>query len=98
MNDGNPVVRRIVTGHDFAGKAVVWKDGPATNFKRQGSEPSTHTSVLVWVTDRLPAECWGTKTRVSEFSGRPHPRAVRALPSSNFSQSGSKQICTVPIL
>ncbi len=23
--------RRIVTGYDPAGKAVVWKDGPSTN-------------------------------------------------------------------
>jgi naringenin degradation protein FdeH len=46
-------IRRIVTGHDASGKAVVWIDAPATNHKF----PDDHvTSTLMWVTDETPAD------------------------------------------
>lgn len=44
--------RRIVTGHDENGKAVVWMDGPATNHKMPGEKVR---STLLWVTDGTPA-------------------------------------------
>jgi quercetin dioxygenase-like cupin family protein len=40
-----------VTGHDAAGKAVVWIDGPAKNHKFPDEKI---TSTLIWVTDRDP--------------------------------------------
>ena len=51
-----PQIRRIVTSHDAAGKAVVWIDGPATNHRFP--EPEV-TSTLIWVTDEAPADYTG---------------------------------------
>jgi quercetin dioxygenase-like cupin family protein len=48
-----PHIRRIVTGHDKAGKAVVWIDAPAANHK---FPDESVTSTLVWVTDETPAD------------------------------------------
>jgi hypothetical protein len=45
-------VRRVVTGHDASGKAIVIIDGDAPNQKlRQTGIVST----LLWVTDETPA-------------------------------------------
>jgi hypothetical protein len=46
-------VRRIVTGHDARGTAVIVDDAPARNVQ---SRPSSGiVSTLLWVTDRSPA-------------------------------------------
>lgn len=46
-------VRRIVTGHDKDGKAVVIMDGPTPHkFVREGIS----TARLIWVTDKTPAD------------------------------------------
>lgn len=49
-------VRRIVTGHDASGRAIVWKDGEIPDPSRplQGLE-----SALLWVTDEVPADYRG---------------------------------------
>ena len=45
--------RRVVTGHDAGGKAVVLHDGIATNVR---TRPASGTSsTLLWVTDETPA-------------------------------------------
>ena len=44
-------VRRIVTGHDMNGKAVVWKDGELAG--GQSRAPGVETT-LVWATDSVP--------------------------------------------
>jgi quercetin dioxygenase-like cupin family protein len=46
-------VRRVVTGHDANGKAVVLIDGEAAN-RRQS--PSGNTSTLMWSSDATPAD------------------------------------------
>ena len=47
-------VRRVVTTHDVAGKAIVGIDGSAPNVKvRQAS--GGLVSTLLWVTDETPA-------------------------------------------
>ncbi|MES2414755.1 MAG: cupin domain-containing protein [Pseudomonadota bacterium] len=46
-------IRRIVTGHNAAGKAIVVSDGPATNTKRPDDMV---TSTLMWVTDQAPSD------------------------------------------
>ena len=46
-------MRRIVTGHDEHGKAIVLVDSEAAN-KRQS--PSGNSSTLMWCTDTMPAE------------------------------------------
>ena len=48
-----PRIRRIVTGHDAEGRAVLWRDGAATNHKFPGGKVS---STLMWVTDAAPAD------------------------------------------
>ena len=49
-------IRRIVTGHDETGKAVVEKDDMMTNVKLMRSGNSAAT---LWVTDDAPAEVEG---------------------------------------
>lgn len=46
-------LRRIVTGHDASGKALVWKDGPPP---RQFSGAEKIVATLVWATDETPFE------------------------------------------
>ena len=50
-----PPVRRIVTGHDEGGRAVVTMDGAAPN--RQ-VRPLGTVSTLIWGSDETPAEIW----------------------------------------
>ena len=45
--------RRVVTGHDASGKAVVLIDGAAPNAKLR--KATGLTSTLLWVADRSPA-------------------------------------------
>jgi quercetin dioxygenase-like cupin family protein len=47
-----PPIRRVVTGHDRAGKAKVLIDAPAKNVKMAPGSPNR--SVLMWVTDEMP--------------------------------------------
>ena len=50
--------RRVVTGHDNSGKAIVLSDGPAPNVKvRQ----TGITSTLLWATDESPADMSGSE-------------------------------------
>jgi mannose-6-phosphate isomerase-like protein (cupin superfamily) len=50
---GKPV-RRVVTGHDATGKAIVIMDGPSPTWNRN---PASDTeSGLVWITDSTPAD------------------------------------------
>ena len=44
-------LRRIVTGHDAKGRAVVWKDGPPPS---QFSGADKVVATLVWSTDSVP--------------------------------------------
>jgi len=44
-------IRRVVTGHDENGKAVVWKDAEMDNLKVM---KSGNRGVVVWVTDESP--------------------------------------------
>ena len=48
-------IRRVVTGHDAAAKAVVLFDGEATNVKVRKAQGGV-VSTLVWVTDEAPAD------------------------------------------
>lgn len=52
MDRSPPRIRRIVTTHDAAGQAVLWRDGDCTNHKYPGERVS---STLVWVTDGASA-------------------------------------------
>ena len=47
-------VRRVLTGHDAAGKSVILSDGAATNVKEIPSMPGLALTDL-WETDAAPA-------------------------------------------
>jgi mannose-6-phosphate isomerase-like protein (cupin superfamily) len=49
----NPHVRRIVTGHDENGKAIIWMDGEAENSRYPNERM---ISTLLWSTDSAPAD------------------------------------------
>ena len=63
-------VRRVVTGHDASGKAIVLMDSAAPNQKvRQTGLVST----LLWVTDETPADISGSTDRAAREIGVPPP-------------------------
>jgi len=49
----NQAIRRVVTGHDDYGKAIIESDGLAPNVKVR--EGAGFVSTLLWVTDETPA-------------------------------------------
>lgn len=65
-----PEIRRIVTGHDASGKAVVSIDGLATNHK---FPTDTLTSTLMWVTDAAPASYSGDADEGNRILGSAPP-------------------------
>jgi len=65
-----PRIRRIVTGHDDAGKAVVWIDAPATNHKFSDEKVS---STLMWVTEETPADFTIAEDAGKRIVGTPPP-------------------------
>ena len=63
-------VRRVVTGHDAQGKAIVIMDSDAPNQKvRQAGIVST----LLWVTDETPADISGDADRAAREIAVPPP-------------------------
>jgi mannose-6-phosphate isomerase-like protein (cupin superfamily) len=65
-------IRRIVTGHDPDGKAVVLSDSAAPNVKVRPVVGITST--LVWVTDESPADISGSADRADRQIGVSPPR------------------------
>ena len=65
-----PVFRRIVTGHDAGGKAVIWMDGPATNHKFPVEKVS---STLMWSTTSTPAAYSGDADEGARVLGTAPP-------------------------
>jgi naringenin degradation protein FdeH len=66
-------VRRVVTGHDASGKAIVLRDGDAPNAKVR--QATGLTSILVWVTDESPADVSRSADRAErEIGVAPPPR------------------------
>lgn len=67
-------VRRVVTGHDNRGKAVVTMDGPATNVKVRKASGGL-ISTLLWATDETPVDVSGQTDRAGREMGvAPPPR------------------------
>lgn len=61
--------RRVVTGHDADGKAVVLMDGAAPNVRRRKAGT---VSTVLWVTRESPADMSGSADR-GEIQGVPPP-------------------------
>ena len=64
------MTRRIVTGHDAEGRAVILHDGAAPNVKRR---PSGLVSTLLWTTDESPADASRKGDRAAREIGIPPP-------------------------
>jgi hypothetical protein len=60
-------VRRIVTGHDAEGRAVVIEDAAATNVVSSPARPDAGLTNL-WLTGAMPADCDATDPMI----GAPH--------------------------
>ena len=80
--------RRVVTGHDTKGKAVVLIDGAAPNAKLR--KATGLTSTLLWVTEESPAELSGSEDGAArEIGVAPPPggsifRVVDFPPAADF--------------
>ena len=66
-------IRRVVTGHDATGKAVVVIDSDSPNAKLRAA--SGVTSTLLWVTDESPADISGGVDRADRDIGVAPPPA-----------------------
>lgn len=64
-------IRRIVTGHDANGKAIVEMDGFAPNQKTRAG--AGFVSTLLWVTDETPARLDTGTDRADRTIGVPPP-------------------------
>ena len=64
-------VRRIVTGHDADGKAVILHDG-ATPYVAQRGEGNVIS--LLWITNESPVDLSHTRDQASQKTGVPPPR------------------------
>jgi len=66
-------IRRVVTGHDQTGKAVVVIDAPAPNVKVR--KASNLVSTLMWTTHETPADISGSADRAEREIGVAPPQA-----------------------
>ena len=73
--------RRVVTGHDAGGKAIVLIDGPAPNVKLRSSGIR---STLAWVTDETPSDISGTTDRADRDIGVAPPPSGSILRIVDF--------------
>jgi len=64
-------VRRVVTGHDATGKAIVQTDGPSPT--KIAREATGTVSRLMWVTDATPADLSGSADAAARKIGIPPP-------------------------
>jgi len=86
-------IRRVVTGHNRNGKAIVLSDGPCTSIRSHPNRPG-HKSTDIWKTTAMPVLItndeadptlgprdfvppMGTKIRISEIP--PEPESFRSL-------------------
>ncbi len=70
-----PEIRRVITGHDQDGKAVVWLDDLAANHR---SPNPFITTTLLWATDSSPAAYRGDEDMGARQLGlQPPPNGTR---------------------
>ena len=79
------MTRRIVTGIDASGKAIVILDGEAPNVRRR---PSGILSTLLWVTDASPARYADADVAAREM-GIPPPTHGTVLRVVEFPPAGA---------
>jgi len=64
-------VRRIVTGHDADGKAVILHDGPTPYVGQRGEG---NVISLLWITNESPVDLSHTRDQANQKTGVPPPR------------------------
>lgn len=64
-------IRRVVTGHDRNGKAIVLMDGICPHVRQRPGGGTKAT--LLWVTDETPADVSGSSDRAARTIGVPPP-------------------------
>jgi mannose-6-phosphate isomerase-like protein (cupin superfamily) len=77
-------VRRVVTGHDAAGRSAVLFDSAAPNVKGRAQG---NASTLLWVTDESPADVSGRMDRAAREIGVPPPRSGTIFRLAEFPPS-----------
>lgn len=70
----NPI-RRVVTGHDSAGRAIIQEDGPAPRVQQVGG-PAGPMFHEIWNTRATPAP-------IDAASGEPEEEGIRLAPPEN---------------
>ena len=79
-------IRRVVTGHDETGKAVVLFDGPTpAKFTRADTGV---TARLFWHTDSIPVDLTGTSDRATIKIGLAMPATASAFRIVEFPPTG----------
>ena len=71
----NGQVRRVVTGHDAAGNAIIAMDGAAPTVRTVPNRPPGYRVTQVWMTDGSPAPI--------DNGADPTARALRIEPNKN---------------
>jgi quercetin dioxygenase-like cupin family protein len=89
-------IRRVITGHDKDGKAIVVMDSDAPNVRHRPA--ASVISTLLWVTDEGPADISGSADRAArEVAVAPPPkgsilRIVDFLPVSDVGKRDNAQM------
>lgn len=82
-------VRRVVTGHDADGRAIIQEDGPVSRVQRVGGEigPIFHE---VWNTTQTLPPSMQHRVSLMKVASRWHrQKVVRASGSSTFRQKAT---------
>ena len=66
-------VRRVVTGHDADGKAVILMDAPTPYVNQRGEG---NVVQLLWITNESPADLSHTRDQANQKTGVLRPREV----------------------
>jgi hypothetical protein len=77
-------VRRVVTGHDAAGRSVVLFDSAAPNVKGRAQG---NASTLLWVTEEMPADVSAQTDRAARDIAVPPPRSGTIFRLAEFPPS-----------
>jgi mannose-6-phosphate isomerase-like protein (cupin superfamily) len=77
-------VRRVVTGHDTAGRSVVLFDSAAPNVRGRAQG---NASTLLWVTEETPADVSGRTDRAAREIAVPPPRGGTIFRLAEFPPS-----------
>ena len=82
-------VRRVVTGHDAGGKAVILSDGPTPYVAQRGEG---NVVSLMWITNESPVDVSSTADRANQKTGVPPPRNGSILRVVDFAPQANAEV------